>query len=240
MVTNKKNIKPKHYDVSIIKNEILNYYNNFKGGAGLISYAEIQRHCENEFLNGRFPYNIKIDYFKKPDRKGRELVDEFNRIKVKQVQISTGSSIDYVDLEDVLEKYGGEKKIILLNQLTPLKRQFETLLSESKKREEKMLLLEERIIALQEELIKSNKHNETMQQTLLEMFLYSRNDNELINLMELGQSRNELVNKALKDIFYSPLSFIEELKKVRNITYTKQGEKVIPINQGNYRPEYDL
>jgi hypothetical protein len=233
-------IKPKHYDLSIIKKEILNYHTNFKGGTGLISYAEIQRHCKKEFLNGNFPYDIKIDYFKKPDRKGRELVDTFNRIKVKQVQISKGSSIDYVDLDDVLEKYGGEKKEALLKHLTPLKRQFETLMIESQKREEKIALLEDAVLNLEGKLVKSNRKNEVMQETLLEMFLYSRSDNELVNLMEVGQSRNPLVNHALKNIFSNPLSFIDELKKVRDISKNKQENRVIPFKKDKFDPEYDL
>lgn len=99
----------------------------------------------------------------------------------------------------------------------------------------------------QELTIQSLKQkNYRIQKSLLAMFTYSNKENELVNMLNTGNSKSHIINLALHDTFENPISFIQELEKhlKHQARQHLDPSKVIPLHPINKSqdntPEYDL
>ncbi|MHA2896103.1 hypothetical protein ACXZ62_28335, partial [Bacillus cereus] len=78
------------------------------------------------------------------------------------------------------------------------------------------------------------------------MFTYSNKENELINMLNTGNSKSQIINLALQDTFENPTSFIQELEKHLDYQSVKSSipSKIIPLHSNSTNkvntPEYDL
>ncbi|CUB59402.1 hypothetical protein BN2127_JRS10_04918 [Bacillus subtilis] len=78
------------------------------------------------------------------------------------------------------------------------------------------------------------------------MFTYSNKENELVNMLNTGNSKSHIINLALQDTFENPTSFIQELEKHLDYPAVKHlnPSKVISLHSNNKKqdntPEYDL
>lgn len=204
--------KKAQYDKTVIKRLITDFSNkrNFKG---TIKYKDISDYAKEMFESNMFPYDTSYDFWKREGRIGRELVDEYNKVKTKQIVSTDKRQIDIVDVYDVLNKLVSDEKTKeqLSKYLIPLEKQVRDFAEQLENKDKKMSELEDKIKKLKKDKEILKQKIDSIQDLNFKLFLYSNSDNELVNLINTGKSRSYPVNKAIEEVFTSPINFFNEM-----------------------------
>lgn len=252
---NSNNIgRPKKYTIKEDEKEliltIIRDYNTNHNPYPTVKYKHIWEYSIELFHKGQFPFETSYDFWKRKGRVGRELVDIVNSIEHKKVYVSQSKNIDLIDIKDLLDKFGGTNKDILWDNLQPYNLHIDKFIEEINNLEMKNIKLER--LSEQQEISIENlkKKNKKLQNLIFSLFIYSNKENELVNILNTGQSNSKLINIALESTFENPEEFYLELMEhiertgVRRKTEQNQDLKVIPFNkdknQKQKKPEYDL
>lgn len=234
--------KKKEYDKKVIKELILSF-NKDSNHKGIIKYVDIYEYSQKMFAEDKFPYNTSYDFWKREGRIGRELVDDYNKVKTKNLISTDNKQIDIVDVADVLEKMVSDEKVKLQlgKYLLPLEKQIRKFAIQLESKNHKIQELENDVRDLN--IIKEQLTNQVniLQESLYKMFLYSNSDNELTNLINTGKSKSYPVNKALEEAFGSPMDFFMEMEQTR---VKKESGNVVELkmkeDKNNFLDDFDI
>ncbi|WP_242281465.1 hypothetical protein [Bacillus cereus group sp. BfR-BA-01454] len=242
--------RPKKYEVNEeLKQEILyllRIYNQNHNPYPQIKYKHIWEYATNLYKQGEFSIKTSYDFWKKKDRIGRQLVDTVNTIQSQKVSISQSIELDLIDIKELIDKYGGKNKELLWEYLEPYDKHLYNIASKIKQLEDKNNKFQNKLNKQELTIQTLKQKNYRIQKSLLAIFTYSNKENELVNMLNTGNSKSKIINLALQDTFENPTSFIQELEKHLDYPAVKHLNlsKVIPLHPNNKNqennPEYDL
>ncbi|MGF7535250.1 hypothetical protein AAGG74_16475 [Bacillus mexicanus] len=128
---------------------------------------------------------------------GRELIDEFNFIKMTSFSLSESQNLDIVNVQDLLDKYASDKKE-LSTFLIPMEKQIHRLLNDLKKANKDINHLKNEKRDLEKQIQDEKELSYRMQHLIYQMFSYIPSGATLDNLMNTFTSRTERVSNALQ------------------------------------------
>lgn len=246
----KKVGRPKKYEFES-KDEIIEFIKDYKKSYNpypLIKYKHIWEHSLALYEQNLFPIKTSYDFWKRDGRLGKELVDLINALEEKKVYISETERIDIINIKELLEKYGGKYKEILWKNLEPYDNHINRFVNRITKLQEENNSLKEHISEEQSSIQKLKEDNNKLQQLVYSLFTYSNKDNELVNMINTGQSKSNLINFALEKTFSEPHLFFKELIKytpnqIEGTKMEKQDNLIYLRNNKSFdkdEPEYEL
>lgn len=243
--------RPKEYDIDDNqKEQILNMirdYNKNHNPYPKVKYKDIWEHSLLLHEEGVFPFRTSYDFWKRKDRVGRQLVDIVNSIEQKKIYISKSKNIDLINIKELIEKYGGKNRGILWENLEPYDRHITEFINRINTLQDDNGKLKSQLIQQVEIIKEFQQSNEKLQNLLYALFTYSNQENELVNMINTGQSKSKVINLSLEKTFENPHAFFLELQNRTNISNNSKKTKtnVVSIrskfsNSTNDEPEYDL
>ncbi|OFD66067.1 hypothetical protein BWGOE6_03920 [Bacillus mycoides] len=195
----KPNLYPKDILLKIIDDFLRNQEN-----VQIIRYKEIFLYALEEYNKGILDFKLSEDFWRKPGRQGKLLVDEINKKRSALIE-NNNQYIEIISTNDVINRLSQDtpatkKKII--NQLKVNEygyRKISTRYNQLKEKEAKMT---QEIIKLKAEIVNLKDNNEIYQNVLFQWAnLSSVKDLDLINLITTGKTRSATVEQLFKDIF---------------------------------------
>lgn len=246
--------RPKKYNFDPEnKEQLLSFikdYNKNHNPYPQIKYKLIWEYSLSLYNNNLFPFETSYDFWKRKGRIGRELVDLINDIEQKKVYISKMDKIDLIDIKDLIEKYGGKYKDILWENLEPYDRHITYFIEKINKLQDENTALKQDVQNKEETMKKLKDTNDKLQKLVYSLFIYSNKENELVNLINTGQSKSKLINLALEKTFEDPHGFFLELTRKTNfeldvsLNEKRNKSNVIPLYTKSIEDEdesdYDL
>ncbi|KAA0757978.1 hypothetical protein DN401_04005 [Bacillus sp. BF2-3] len=195
--------KPKIYPKDILLKIIDDFLRN-QANVQIIRYKEIFLYALEEYNKGILDFKLSEDFWRKPGRQGKLLVDEINKKRSALIE-NNDQYIEIVSTNDVISRLSQDtpatkKKII--NQLKVNEygyRKISTRYNQLKEKEAKMT---KEIAELKAEIVNLKDNNEIYQNVLFQWAnLSSVKDLNLINLITTGKTRSATVEQLFKDIF---------------------------------------
>ncbi|WP_242307557.1 hypothetical protein [Bacillus cereus group sp. BfR-BA-01331] len=250
MNLNKGPGRPKKYALTEeLKQKLLNLireYDEEYNPYPKIKYKLIWEYATALYEQGKFPINTSYDFWKKKNRIGRQLVDTVNTLQTQKLAISQSVELDLINIKELIDRYGGRNKDVLWEYLEPYDRHLYTIANKIQQLEEENDKLRDKLNEQDLTIQTLKNKNYRIQKSLLAMFTYSNKENELVNMMNTGNSKSKLINLALQDTFENPTAFIQELEKHLNhfIIEKSNYSKVISLHKEkkiiNNSTEYEL
>lgn len=175
-----------------------------------ITYKDIYDFVKSQYEKGNADFYPGYTWWK---TKGKYLVDEYNIVKKRTIKLSETEELDVFDILDVVEKHYGNKESLvkyllpynalldrLVNKINKLQDNFQSLLEQIEKKDERIQILEQTI---------------QNQQALLDGLFYTTigSEKELDKVMKRGSTKSDIVNYALTEAFGNPAAYIEEFSK---------------------------
>ncbi|HDR7323833.1 hypothetical protein JDS97_27100 [Bacillus cereus group sp. N18] len=195
--------KPKIYPKDILLKIIDDFLRN-QENVQIIRYKEIFLYALEEYNKGILDFKLSEDFWRKPGRQGKLLVDEINKKRSALIE-NNNQYIEIISTNDVINRLSQDtpatkKKII--NQLKVNEygyRKISTRYNQLKEKEAKMT---QEIVELKAEIMNLKDNNEIYQNVLFQWAnLSSVKDLDLINLITTGKTRSATVEQLFKDIF---------------------------------------
>ncbi|MEK4836053.1 hypothetical protein [Bacillus sp. FSL L8-0152] len=195
--------KPKIYPKDILLKIIDDFLRN-QANVQIIRYKEIFLYALEEYNKGILDFKLSEDFWRKPRRQGKLLVDEINKKRSALIE-NNDQYIEIISTNDVISRLSQDtpatkKKII--NQLKVNEygyRKISTRYNQLKEKEAKMT---KEIAELKAEIVNLKDNNEIYQNVLFQWAnLSSVKDLNLINLITTGKTRSATVEQLFKDIF---------------------------------------
>ncbi|QWG65343.1 hypothetical protein EXW32_02215 [Bacillus mycoides] len=226
--------KPKIYPKDILL-KIIDDFLKTQENVQIIRYKEIFLYALEKYNKGVLDFKLSEDFWRKPGRQGKLLVDEINKKRSALIE-NNKQYIEIISTNDVINRLSQDtpatkKKII--NQLKVNEygyRKISTRYNQLKEKEAKMT---QEIVELKAEIVNLKSNNEIYQNVLFQWAnLSSVKDLDLINLITTGKTRSATVEQLFKDIFKEqPNKAILELNtdnKIDNVvTITKTKNTLI-------------
>lgn len=211
---------------------------------GLIKYKDVFEFQNRLFENGEIPNKTEEDFWRKAGRPGRLKIDEANRF-VKDTVLTSKKERTILDLIDKIRKLKNDPKAITA-LLKSLEDDVHSLIEKEKQLREKLdktnqLLFEEKVKNKSLE-----EHNQKLQNLIYQLFDYcAHKENDIVNLMTTGKSRDPRVNEALKNAFSDPKSYFETMKEKNtdkrklSVVVTQEAEKAKEEVAATMSDDYD-
>ncbi|PGB08065.1 hypothetical protein [Bacillus toyonensis] len=226
----KPNLYPKDILLMIIDDFLRNQAN-----VQIIRYKEIFLYALEEYNKGILDFKLSEDFWRKPGRQGKLLVDEINKKRSALIE-NNNQYIEIISTNDVINRLSQDtpatkKKII--NQLKVNEYGYRKISTRYNQLKEKEAKMKQEIVELKAEIVKLKDNNEIYQNVLFQWAnLSSVKDLDLINLITTGKTRSATVEQLFKDIFKEqPNKAILELNtdnKIDNVvTITKTKNTLI-------------
>ncbi|EOO66309.1 MULTISPECIES: hypothetical protein [Bacillus cereus group] len=195
--------KPKIYPKDILLKIIDDFLRN-QGDIQIIRYKEIFLYALEEYNKGILDFKLSEDFWRKPDRQGKLLVDEINKKRSALIE-NNNQYIEIISTNDVINRLSQDtpatkKKII--NQLKVNEYGYRKISTRYNQLKEKEAKMSQEIAELKAEIVNLKDNNEIYQNVLFQWAnLSSVKDLGLINLITTGKTRSDTVEQLFKDIF---------------------------------------
>ena len=195
--------KPKIYPKDIILKIIDDLLRN-QGDIQIIRYKEIFLYALEEYNKGILDFKLSEDFWRKPDRQGKLLVDEINKKRSALIE-NNNQYIEIISTNDVINRLSQDtpatkKKII--NQLKVNEYGYRKISTRYNQLKEKEAKMSQEIAELKAEIVNLKDNNEIYQNVLFQWAnLSSVKDLGLINLITTGKTRSATVEQLFQDIF---------------------------------------
>jgi len=163
-------------------------------------------------------------------------------VQKKKIWLSKSKHLDIVDILNVLDKYGGNHKKVLIQHLSPLHDHINRFINEINHLEEKNVHFQTALEKKHQENVELKAKVTKLQTVMMSMFTYINGNNELENMLNTGSSKSHIINLSLEETFGSPLVFVEELiNNSRNKLTQKENNKIGFLhNHKPIEPEFEL
>lgn len=220
--------KPKIYPKDILLKIVDDFLRN-QANVQIIRYKEIFLYALEEYNKGILDFKLSEDFWRKPGRQGKLLVDEINKRRSTLIE-NNNQYIEIISTNDVINRLSQDtpatkKKII--NQLKVNEYGYRKISTRYKQLKEKEAKMIQEIVELKAEIANLKDNNEIYQNVLFQWAnLSSIKELDLINLITTGKTRSATVEQLFQDIFKEqPNKAILELNadnKIDNVvTITK-------------------
>ncbi|WP_242214405.1 hypothetical protein [Bacillus cereus group sp. BfR-BA-01383] len=226
--------KPKIYPKDILL-KVIDDFLKTQENVQIIRYKEIFLYALEKYNKGILDFKLSEDFWRKPGRQGKLLVDEINKKRSALIE-NNKQYIEIISTNDVINRLSQDtpatkKKII--NQLKVNEYGYRKISTRYKQLKEKEAKMTQEIVELKAEIVNLKNNNEIYQNVLFQWAnLSSVKDLDLINLITTGKTRSATVEQLFKDIFKEqPNKAILELNtdnKIDNVvTITKTKNTLI-------------
>lgn len=195
----KPNLYPKDILLKIIDDFLRTHVN-----VQIIKYKEIFSYALEEYNKGLLDFKLSEDFWRKPGRQGKLLVDEINKKRSTLIE-NNNQHIEIIPTNDVINRLSQDtpatkKKII--NQLKVNEHGYRKISTRYNQLKEKEAKMAQEIIKLKAEIVDLKNNNEIYQNVLFQWAnLSSVKDLGLINLITTGKTRSATVEQLFEDIF---------------------------------------
>lgn len=195
----KPNLYPKDILLKIIDDFLRTQLN-----VQIIKYKEIFLYALEEYNKGLLDFKLSEDFWRKPGRQGKLLVDEINKKRSALIE-NNNQYIEIISTNDVINRLSQDtsatkKKII--NQLKVNEHGYRKISTRYNQIKEKEAKMTQEIFELKAEIANLKNNNEIYQNVLFQWAnLSSVKDLDLINLITTGKTRSATVEQLFKDIF---------------------------------------
>ncbi|MGM1534267.1 hypothetical protein ACS2E9_23090 [Bacillus cereus group sp. BceL215] len=226
--------RPKIYPKDILLKIIDDFLRN-QANVQIIRYKEIFLYALEEYNKGILDFKLSEDFWRKPGRQGKLLVDEINKKRSPLIE-HNNQYIEIISTNDVINRLSQDtsatkKKII--NQLKVNEYGYRKISTRYKQLKEKEAKMTQEIAELKAEIANLKDNNEIYQNVLFQWAnLSSIKELDLINLITTGKTRSATVEQLFQDMFKEqPNKAILELNtdnKIDNVvTITKTKNTLI-------------
>ncbi|PEN72035.1 MULTISPECIES: hypothetical protein [Bacillus cereus group] len=195
--------KPKIYPKDILLKIIDDFLRN-QENIQIIRYKEIFLYALEEYNKGILDFKLSEDFWRKPDRQGKLLVDEINKKRSALIE-NSNQYIEIISTNDVINRLSQDtpatkKKII--NQLKVNEYGYRKISTRYNQLKEKEAKMSQEIAELKAEIVNLKDNNEIYQNVLFQWAnLSSVKDLGLINLITTGKTRSATVEQLFQDMF---------------------------------------
>lgn len=195
--------KPNLYPEDILL-KIIDDFLRIHVNVQIIKYKEIFLYALEEYNKGLLDFKLSEDFWRKPGRQGKLLVDEINKKRSALIE-NNNHHIEIIPTNDVINRLSQDtpatkKKII--NQLKVNEHGYRKISTRYNQLKEKEAKMAQEIIELKAEIVNLKNNNEIYQNVLFQWAnLSSAKDLGLINLITTGKTRSATVEQLFKDIF---------------------------------------
>ncbi|MEC0035566.1 hypothetical protein P4L29_14000 [Bacillus cereus] len=226
--------RPKIYPKDILLKIIDDFLRN-QANVQIIRYKEIFLYALEEYNKGILDFKLSEDFWRKPGRQGKLLVDEINKKRSPLIE-NNNQYIEIISTNDVINRLSQDtpatkKKII--NQLKVNEYGYRKISTRYKQLKEKEAKMTQEIAELKAGIANLKDNNEIYQNILFQWAnLSSIKELDLINLITTGKTRSATVKQLFQDMFKEqPNKAILELNtdnKIDNVvTITKTKNTLI-------------
>ncbi|MCU4792897.1 hypothetical protein OCE54_23670 [Bacillus cereus] len=226
--------KPKIYPKDILLKIIDDFLRN-QENVQTIRYKEIFLYALEGYNKGVLDFKLSEDFWRKPGRQGKLLVDEMNQKRSALIE-NNKQYIEIISTNDVINKLSQDTpatKKIIINQLKVNEYGYRKISTRYKQLKEKEAKMTQEIVELKAEIANLKDNNEIYQNVLFQWAnLSSIKELDLINLITTGKTRSATVEQLFQDMFKEqPNKAILELNtdnKIDNVvTITKTKNTLI-------------
>lgn len=195
--------KPKIYPKDILLKIVDDFLRN-QENVQIIRYKEIFLYALEEYNKGILDFKLSEDFWRKPERQGKLLVDEINKKRSTLIE-NNNQYIEIISTNDVINRLSQDtpatkKKII--NQLKVNEYGYRKISTRYKQLKEKEAKMTQEIVELKAEIANLKDNNEIYQNVLFQWAnLSSIKELDLINLITTGKTRSATVEQLFQDIF---------------------------------------
>ncbi|MEC5238671.1 hypothetical protein [Bacillus mycoides] len=195
--------KPKIYPKDILLKIVDDFLRN-QANVQIIRYKEIFLYALEEYNKGILDFKLSEDFWRKPGRQGKLLVDEINKKRSALIE-NNNQYIEIISTNDVINRLSQDtpttkKKII--NQLKVNEYGYRKISTRYKQIKEKEAKMTQEIVELKAEIANLKDNNEIYQNVLFQWAnLSSVKELDLINLITTGKTRSATVEQLFQDIF---------------------------------------
>ncbi|HDR7259921.1 TPA: hypothetical protein QCX12_003636 [Bacillus paranthracis] len=195
--------KPKIYPKDILL-KIIDDFLRTQENVQIIRYKEIFLYALEEYNKGILDFKLSEDFWRKPDRQGKLLVDEINKKRSALIE-NNNQYIEIISTNDVINRLSQDtpatkKKII--NQLKVNEYGYRKISTRYKQIKEKEAKMTQEIVELKAEIANLKDNNEIYQNVLFQWAnLSSIKELDLINLITTGKTRSATVEQLFQDMF---------------------------------------
>ncbi|PGH72143.1 hypothetical protein CN894_11700 [Bacillus thuringiensis] len=195
--------KPKIYPKDILLKIVDDFLRN-QANVQIIRYKEIFLYALEEYNKGILDFKLSEDFWRKPGRQGKLLVDEINKRRSTLIE-NNNQYIEIISTNDVINRLSQDtpatkKKII--NQLKVNEYGYRKISTRYKQLKEKEAKMTQEIVELKAEIANLKDNNEIYQNVLFQWAnLSSIKELDLINLITTGKTRSATVEQLFQDIF---------------------------------------
>ena len=195
--------KPKIYPKDILLKIIDDFLRN-QGDIQIIRYKEIFLYALEEYNKGILDFKLSEDFWRKPDRQGKLLVDEINKKRSALIE-NNNQYIEIISTNDVINRLSQDTPAIkkkIINQLKVNEYGYRKISTRYNQLKEKEAKMSQEIAELKAEIVNLKDNNEIYQNVLFQWAnLSSVKDLGLINLITTGKTRSATVEQLFQDIF---------------------------------------
>lgn len=195
--------KPKIYSKDILLKIVDDFLRN-QENVQIIRYKEISLFALEEYNKGILDFKLSEDFWRKPGRQGKLLVDEINKKRSALIE-NNNQYIEIISTNDVINRLSQDtpatkKKII--NQLKVNEYGYRKISTRYKQLKEKEVKMTQEIVELKAEIANLKDNNEIYQNVLFQWAnLSSVKELDLINLITTGKTRSATVEQLFQDMF---------------------------------------
>lgn len=195
--------KPKIYPKDILLKIVDDFLRN-QENVQIIRYKEIFLYALEEYNKGILDFKLSEDFWRKPGRQGKLLVDEINKKRSFLIE-NNNQYIEIISTNDVINRLSQDtpatkKKII--NQLKVNEYGYRKISTRYKQLKEKEAKMTQEIVELKAEIANLKDNNEIYQNVLFQWAnLSSVKELDLINLITTGKTRSATVEQLFQDMF---------------------------------------
>ncbi|WP_413564739.1 hypothetical protein [Bacillus sp. 3P20] len=195
--------KPKIYPKDILLKIIDDFLRN-QANVQTIRYKEIFLYALEEYNKGVLDFKLSEDFWRKPGRQGKLLVDDMNQKRSALIE-NNKQYIEIISTNDVINKLSQDTpatKKIIINQLKVNEYGYRKISTRYKQLKEKEAKMTQEIVELKAEIANLKDNNEIYQNVLFQWAnLSSIKELDLINLITTGKTRSATVEQLFQDIF---------------------------------------
>ncbi|OXM83684.1 hypothetical protein [Paenibacillus rigui] len=227
MSTNNRGRNPEVFDEQLI----LRIIDDCKRGLklkGKIKYMDVYRFASDGFNNGKYPYlkrKLSDDYWRKPNRQGKQLVDKVNAFTEEHLPaIGTSESNEIlINTEDAVNRlFSGSAKD--KNQLINTLR-----INEMKAKQffSRLSRIEKELQNEREQKLYWKNRFERIQTIIFQLMEYSASkDFPIENIMNTGRTRTKPVTNILESVFSNDPTISYEFESYIVSKSTERNDKV--------------
>lgn len=170
----------------------------------IIKYKEIHLYALERYNKGLLHFKLSEDFWRKPDRQGKLLIEEINK-KRSAILENITDHVEIISTTDVIGRLSQDSpaiKKLMTNQLKVNEhgyRKFSNRYNQLKVKESQM---EREIIELKAEIATLKRNNEIYQNVLFQWAnVSSIKDIGLVNVITTGKTRSATVEQLFEDMF---------------------------------------